>query len=165
MNFFLVAGLWDNALHRHVMFTLPTDVGVILTWFMLRWRSVLHFLFAQKMKQKMLSRAPTVLLIITPFADAYKWHFTSKNTISLTLILSQTAAFIAYGNISNAVLSLVTLHVYFSIFVCTARSQTNFHLICYSHIARSNITEHNFVAFIPYFSFHIPNFAFAGVGS
>ena len=33
-------------------------------------RGGLHFLFAQKMKQKMLSRAPTVLLIITPYADA-----------------------------------------------------------------------------------------------
>ena len=34
--------------------------------------------------------------------------------------------FIAYGNISNVILSEITLHVCFSIFVCTARSQTKF---------------------------------------
>ena len=72
--------------------------------------------------------------------------------------------FIAYGNISNVILSEITLHVYFSIFVCTAHSQTNFFLIRYSHIARSNIAKNKFIAFIPHFSFHIPNLSFANEG-
>ena len=65
-------------------------------------RGAFIFCSPRKWSKRRLSRAPTVLLIITPSADAYRWHFTSKKTISLTLILSQTAASIAYGNISDA---------------------------------------------------------------
>ena len=74
-----------------------------------------------------------------PFADAYRYYFTPKIIISLTCILTAIGAQIAYGNISDTTFSLVTLHVYFSVFVCTAHSQTNSNLIYISHIARSNI--------------------------
>ena len=41
------------------------------------------------------------------------------------LLSTQTEASIAYGNISDTILSLIILHVYFSILICTAHSQTN----------------------------------------
>jgi len=62
------------------------------------------FLFAQKGAPKMLSRAPTVLLIITPLSPTHI-NFTTRNkTQNLSLIFScLTAALIAYGDISIAI--------------------------------------------------------------
>ena len=120
----------DDALHRSDMAYIGDFVAGVFSWFTaFHCRGSLHFLFAQKMKQKMLSRAPTVLLIITPFADAYRCYFTRKIIISLTYILTEIGAQTAYGNISNVALSLVMLRVYFCIFVCTAHSQTSLSLI------------------------------------
>ena len=82
------------------------------------------FCLCRKVSKRAQLRAPTVLLVITPYADAYRYCFTLKIIISLTYILTEIGAQIAYGNISNVVLSLVIFHEYFLIFVCTAHSQT-----------------------------------------
>ena len=84
------------------------------------------FCLCRKVSKRAQLRAPTVLLVITPYADAYRYCFTLKIIISLTYILTEIGAQIAYGNISNVVLSFVILHVCFCGFVCTARSQTKF---------------------------------------
>jgi len=114
----------------------------------------------RKVSKRAQLRAPTVLLVITPYADAYRHCFTLKIIISLTYILTEIGAQTAYGNISDAILSLVILHVCFPILVCTAHSQTNLSLIYTSHIARSNIAKHKFIVFISHSSFFISNFAF-----
>ena len=57
---------FSHAFYRPSCYICDFAAGVLHKFVAFHCRGGLHFLFAQKMKQKMLSRAPTVLLIITP---------------------------------------------------------------------------------------------------
>jgi len=82
------------------------------------------FCLCRKVSKRAPIRTPTVSLCILPLCRRIVSTTPHKRLFELLLLSTQEEASIAYGNISNVIISLVTLHVYFCIFVCTARSQT-----------------------------------------
>ena len=97
------------------------------------------------MKQKMLSRAPTVLLIITPFADAQSVRQTQKNAWTLNAIHIQER----FSQLTAISRMRFYLWLYFTSaslfsFILLARKRS-FSYIYYLHIAHSNIANINFV--------------------
>ena len=85
------------------------------------------FCLCRKVSKRAPIRTPTVSLCILPLCRRIVSTTPHKRLFELLLLSTQTEASIAYGNISDEILSLVTLHVCFSIFVCTARSQMKFY--------------------------------------